>query len=162
VARVEALYKRLFPDNPFTFSFADEMFQKQYEQDTRIGKVFGLFTVVAIVIACLGLLGLVTFVTQQRTKEIGIRKVLGASVASIVGLVSKDFLRLVAVAVVLATPLAYWLASKWLQNFAYRIELGALAFVASGVLALVVAGATVGVQAWRAARTNPVESLRSE
>jgi putative ABC transport system permease protein len=162
IAQIEALYKRLFPDNPFTFTFADEMFQKQYEQDTRIGRVFAVFTSVAIVIACLGLFGLVAFMTQQRTKEIGIRKVLGASVVGIVRLLSQDFLKLVVIAILVAVPPAWWLVHTWLQDFAYRVDLSWWVFALAGVLAVVIAFLTVASQAWRAARANPVEALRSE
>jgi putative ABC transport system permease protein len=162
IAQLETLYKRLFPNNLFAFAFADEMFQKQYEQDTRIGRVFAVFTAVAIVIACLGLFGLVAFMTQQRTKEIGIRKVLGASVASIITLLSQDFLKLVLLAIVVATPLAYWAMGKWLQDFAYRVELRWWVFALAGAMAVAVAFATVAAQSWRAARTNPVDALRSE
>ena len=116
----------------------------------------------AILIACLGLLGLAAFTAQQRTKEIGIRKALGATAAGIVRLLSKDFLKLVGVAFIIAVPVAYWAMSQWLQGFAYRIDLGAGVFLFAGVLALVVALTTVGTQAWRAARTDPATALHSE
>jgi putative ABC transport system permease protein len=122
----------------------------------------GFFTLMTIGIACLGLFGLAAFMAESRTKEIGIRKVLGASVASIIGLLSKDFLKLVGVAIIIATPIAYLSAGKWLQDFAYRVELGANVFVLSGAFAIAIALLTVAGQAWRAARANPVKALRSE
>jgi putative ABC transport system permease protein len=160
--QLEALYKRILPGTLYTARFASDIFQKQYEDDTRIGNVFAVFTGVAIVIACLGLFGLVAYSVESRTKEIGVRKVLGASAASIIGLLAKDFLKLVVVACVIACPLAWWLMRAWLQDFAYRVPLGAGVFVGASVCALVLALGTIAIQAGRAARRNPVEALRSE
>jgi predicted permease len=147
---------------PFTYKFLDKEFDALYKSEMMIGQLALYFAVIAVCICCLGLLGLAMFTTEQRTKEIGIRKVLGASVASIVSLLSKDFLALVAIAIILATPLAYWAMSKWLQDFAYRVELQWWVFAAAGVVAVGIAFLTVAGQAWRAARANPVNALRSE
>jgi putative ABC transport system permease protein len=162
LASVESVWKRLNPDKPFEYRFLDEQFSRIYRTEQRTGTILGVFTALAIGIACLGLFGLAAFAAETRTKEIGIRKVLGASVASIVALLSKDFLKLVAVAIVVATPLAWWAMKTWLQDFAYRAELSWWVFAAAGALAVVIALATVSVQAWRAARANPVNALRSE
>lgn len=166
VAALEQLYKRVLPGNPFTARFADELFQKQYESETRIGNVFTLFSFIAIGIACLGLLGLAAFAAESRMKEIGVRKVLGATEASIIGLLSKDFLKLVGVAFVIACPAAYYLMNAWLQDFAYRVELRSLnglgMFVLAGVVAFGIAFMTVAGQASRAARANAIDSLRCE
>jgi putative ABC transport system permease protein len=162
MAFVQQKWQELFPQNPYEYSFLDEEFNKQYRADEKIGRTFLVFTGIAIFIACLGLFGLATFVAQQRTKEIGVRKVLGASVTSIVGLVSKDFVKLVVVSFVIATPLSYVLISKWLENFASRISIGWLTFIIAGMALLVIALLTVSYQSIKAAVANPVKSLRSE
>ncbi len=162
LAQVESTWKRLAPGKPFEYKFMDDSFREIYKSEQRIGAILGVFTALAIAIACLGLFGLAAFTAEQRTKEIGIRKVLGASVASIIALLSKDFLKLVGIAIVLATPLAYWGMGKWLQDFAYRVELSWWVFASAGAVAVVIAFMTVAGQAWRAAQANPVQSLRSE
>lgn len=162
LAQVAKTYNTFKPEFPPDFKFLDEEFAKLYADDENLGQTLMAITIVAIVIASLGLFGLATFAAERRTKEIGIRKVLGASVASIIALLSKDFLRLVVFAIVIATPLAYWAAGKWLQGFAYKIDLSAWIFAASAVLAIVIAFGTIASQAWRAARANPVNALRSE
>jgi putative ABC transport system permease protein len=162
LAQVESTWKRLAPGKPFEYKFMDDSFREIYKSEQRIGTILGVFTALAIAIACLGLFGLAAFTAEQRTKEIGIRKVLGASVASIITLLSKDFLKLVGIAIVLATPLAYWGMGKWLQDFAYRVELSWWVFASAGAAAVVIAFMTVAAQAWRAAQANPVKSLRSE
>jgi putative ABC transport system permease protein len=162
IAQVESTWKRLAPGKPFEYKFMDDSFREIYKSEQRIGTILGVFTALAIAIACLGLFGLAAFTAEQRTKEIGIRKVLGASVASIITLLSKDFLKLVGIAIVLATPLAYWGMGKWLQDFAYRVELSWWVFASAGAAAVVIAFMTVAAQAWRAAQANPVQSLRSE
>jgi putative ABC transport system permease protein len=159
---VETTWGRFSQRFPTEYYFLDEHFDKQYRAESRLQTVFTYFAGVTIVIACLGLFGLAAFAAEQRTKEIGIRKVLGASVASIIGLLSKDFLRLVGVAMLIALPLAYWGADKWLQDFAYRMGLSWWIFALAGALAVFIAFTTVASQAWRAARTNPVQALRSE
>jgi putative ABC transport system permease protein len=150
------------PGLPFDVKFLDDEYNEMYKSETMIGRLALSFAVLAVAICSLGLFGLAAFMAETRTKEIGIRKVLGASVASIVGLLSKDFLVLVGIAIVIATPLAYWFAGKWLQDFAYKVELSWWVFVLAGVVAVVIAFATVATQAWKAARQNPVNALRSE
>ncbi|HYE59051.1 MAG TPA: FtsX-like permease family protein, partial [Rhodothermales bacterium] len=162
LAAVEAVYTRLFPGNVFKYAFADEAFDQLYREDQRFAALFTLFAGLAIAIACLGLFGLASFVAQQRTKEVGVRKVLGASVSSLVTLLTRDFLKLVGVAVVIAGPVAFFLMRGWLENFAYRVTLGPGAFILAGVIALLIALATVSTQAFRAAQTDPVKALRYE
>ena len=166
MAALEALYKNTLPGNPFTARFADDIFQKQYENDVRVGNLFAVFSIMTVVIACLGLFGLTAFAAESRRKEIGVRKVLGATDASIIALLSTEFLKLVAIAFVIACPTAFWLMSAWLQDFAYHVELrsgfGALVFVSSGILAALIAFITIAAQARKTAQANAVESLRYE
>ncbi len=157
-----ATWGRFVTGRPLLYSFLDDQLAALYEAEQHLAQIFFVFVLLAILIACLGLFGLAAFTAQQRTKEIGIRKVLGASVPSIVALLSKDFLKLVLVAFVIAMPVAYYAMSTWLEDFAYRIDLGPWVFVGAGVLALVIALATVSSQALRAAWANPVKALRSE
>jgi len=159
---VQERWASLAPDRPYDATFVDQYFARLYAQDRQFGRLFAVFAALAIFVACLGLFGLATHTAQQRTKEIGIRKALGATVAGIVGLLSKDFLQLLGVAFVVAVPVAYWAMSQWLQGFAYRIDLGAGVFLGAGGLALTVALLTVSYQALRAARTDPVHALQSE
>ncbi len=166
MAALEALYKKILPGNPFTARFADDIFQKQYENDVRVGNLFALFSVMAIVIACLGLFGLAAFAAESRRKEIGVRKVLGATDASIITLLSTEFLKLVAIAFLIACPVAFWLMSAWLQDFAYHVELrsgfGVLVFVSSGIIAALIAFITIAAQARKTAQANAIDSLRYE
>lgn len=162
IAAVGSLYKSHFPGNPFEYAFVDEQFDQQYKNDLRFMWLFTVFTSLAIFIACLGLLGLATYTARQRTKEIGIRKVLGASVSSVVGMLSSDFVKLVIIAFLIASPIAWYVMGRWLQSYAYRIDLEWWMFVASGLGAVVIALMTVSSQAIKAALMNPVESLRSE
>jgi putative ABC transport system permease protein len=155
-------WKEYNPKVPFDFVFLDDHLQKQYAREQRTGSVFLLFSVMAILIACLGLFGLASFMAAQRVKEIGIRKVLGASVGSVTGLLARDFLQLVVVATLLACPIAYYFMQKWLSDFAYRIEMQWWMFVAAGAGAVLIAALTVGGQAIKAALANPVKSLRGE
>jgi putative ABC transport system permease protein len=155
-------YEAAFPGNLFTYFFLDEYFNRQYQADRQFGQVFGLFAALAIFIACLGLFGLASFTIAQRTKEIGVRKVLGASETSIVLLLSRDFTRLVLVANLIAWPAAYGVMREWLQEYAVRIEPSAVLFVAPALLVLLIALATIGFQTLRTARANPAHSLRSE
>jgi len=161
-AFVEKKWHELFPQSPYEYVFLDEEFNRQYATDEKMGRTFLVFTGIAIFISCLGLFGLATFVAKQRTKEIGIRKVLGASVAGIVQLLSKDFIKLVLLALVIASPLAWWAINQWLQGFAYRINIEWWVFVVAGLAAVVIAQLTVSFQAIRAAVANPVDSLRDE
>ncbi len=162
LAFVESKWKVLAPHRPFTYQFLDDAFNSLYGAEQRVGKVFGVFAFLAIFLACLGLFGLAAFTTAQRTKEIGIRKVLGASVASIVALLSKDFLKLVGIGFLLAAPLAWYAMHKWLEGFVYRVELGWWLFALAGGLAGLIALLTVSFQAIKAALSDPVKSLRSE
>ncbi|HRI58458.1 MAG TPA: ABC transporter permease [Saprospiraceae bacterium] len=162
LARVESIWKNRFPADPYSYFFLDEFFDRQYKADVLFGKVFGMFTLLAIFIACLGLFGLASYMVLQRNKEIGIRKVLGASVAGITGLLAKDFLKLVVVAIVIASPLAWWGMNKWLSDFAYRIDLQWWMFALAGAAAAAVAFLTVSFQSVKAALANPVNSLRAE
>ncbi len=159
---IEETWASVFPHYPLAYSFLDEDFEQLYLSEQRTGNLLSAFSFLAIFIACLGLFGLAAFTTQQRTKEIGIHKVMGASVIRIVAILSKDFLVLVAIAVPVAWGLAYWIMTNWLQNFAYRVEIGPEWFLIAAVVALVIALATVSFKAVTTALTNPVESLRSE
>ena len=162
VAAIKAKYLGFFPGNLFDYSFLDETFNAQYKNDELFGKAFSIFGGFAIFIACLGLLGLSLFATIQRTKEIGVRKVLGASVSNIVLLLSKDFIKLVVIAIGIAIPIAWYILHNWLQDFAYRITISWWIFALSGMAAIIVALATISFQAVKAAGANPVKSLRSE
>jgi len=162
VAGIRAEYEKFFPGNLFDYYFLDEKFNEQYKNDELFGRAFGIFAGFAIFIACLGLLGLSLFATIQRTKEIGVRKVLGASVGNIVLLLSKDFIKLILIAFVIASPLAYYVMHQWLQDFAYRIDIEWCVFAIAGVLAVLIALATISFQAIKAAIANPVRALRSE
>jgi putative ABC transport system permease protein len=162
LAQVESKFKAMAPGMPFSYNFLDESFDRMYRDEQRIGKVAFSFSFLAILIACLGLFGLATYMAEQRTKEIGIRKVLGASVSGIVQMLSKDFVKLVLIACVFAIPLAWWAMSQWLQNFAYRVSIGWWVFAAAAVIALIIAVLTVSSQAVKAALSNPVKSLRTE
>ena len=162
INNVSSTWKQFSPDLPFDYHFLDQSFDQLYRSEQRLSEIFGTCSMLAILIACLGLFGLAAYATQERTKEMGIRKVLGASVPQVVNLIASDFVRLVLVANIIAWPLAYYAMQKWLQNFAYRIDVGIWIFVVSGIVALVIALATVSSQAIKAATANPVESLRYE
>ena len=162
LSSIGAGWHRLNPNEPFEYNFLDEEFQKNYQAEDRLAGIVGYFTMIAILICCLGLFGLAAFSAEQRVKEIGVRKVLGASVSGIVGLLSKDFLKLVFVAIVIASPLAWYIMNKWLQDFAYRVDISWWVFVVAGIGAVLIAFITIGFQAIRAATVNPVKSLRTE
>ncbi|HWB90977.1 MAG TPA: FtsX-like permease family protein [Puia sp.] len=162
VRQVESTFHAAKPGLPFSYTFMNNDFDKLYHAEQQTGRVFTTFAVFAIVIACLGLFGLVTYAAEQRTKEIGVRKVLGARVTSIVGLLSKDFTMLVVIAALIAFPVAWWAMSKWLETFAYRTEISWWIFLVAGAVALAIALLTVSIQTIRAALANPVNSLRSE
>ena len=162
ISDLKKIWDRESPQRPFLYSFLDESFSRQYEKDAHFGKIFSLFSALAIFIACLGLFGLATFTAEQRTKEIGIRKVLGSSVAGIVTLISKDFIKLVAVAIVIAIPLTWWSMNQWLNDFAYRVQIGPGIFFVASLIAILVAVITISFQSLKAALANPVDSLRNE
>ncbi|MEK6481360.1 ABC transporter permease [Catalinimonas sp. 4WD22] len=162
IAALEQKWQNIAPQRPFNYYFLDEAFNKQYRSEVRFGQIFICFAGLAIFIACLGLLGLISYTIVQRTKEIGIRKVLGATESSLVHLLSKDFLALVIVAFLVASPIAWYVLSKWLEGFAYRVELPWWVFASAGLLATVIAMLTVSFQSIKAALANPVESLRNE
>ena len=162
VAQIKNKWKAIAPSQPFDYSFMDDDFNKLYTTEQRTGNIFITFAVLAILIACLGLFGLVTYAAEQRIREIGIRKVLGASVSNIAGMLSTDFLQLVIISAAIAFPLAWWAMNKWLQGFAYRVNISWWAFAIAGILALLIALITVSFQAIKAAIANPVKSLRTE
>jgi putative ABC transport system permease protein len=162
VKNVEAIWKKLAPGESFSYSFLDDDFNGMYASEQRTGKIFVVFAILAIFIACLGLFGLATYAAEQRTKEIGIRKVLGATVSNIAAMLSKDFLKLVIIAAIITFPVAGWVMNKWLQDFAYRINISWWIFLVAGLVAVVIALLTIGFQAIKAAVSNPVKSLRTE
>ncbi|MEO5595260.1 MAG: ABC transporter permease [Chitinophagaceae bacterium] len=162
IKAVESKWNQAIPNRPFDFYFLDDFLYKQYKTEDNFGNLFLNFAVLAIFISCLGLLGLASYSTIQRTKEIGVRKVLGASVTGIVQLLSKDFLKLVLIAIVIATPVSWLVMNKWLQTFAYKTSLSLWIFFSAGVLAIIVAVSIVSFQAIKAALANPVKSLRTE
>lgn len=162
IARLQTIWKTYAPHHPFEYHFLDEDYNTLYKTETRTGQLFSIFSITAILLACLGLFALAAFTTAQRTKEISIRKVLGASLTSLAGMLSKDFLKLVAIAALVALPLSWWAMSKWLHEFVYHVDLSWWMFAAVIFLALLIALVTVSFQAIRAGLANPVESLRSE
>jgi putative ABC transport system permease protein len=162
LVRFEEEWKAMFPGNPFIHFFLDDHYNQQYQADQQFGKVFGIFSALAIFIACLGLFGLSSLTAIQRTKEIGVRKVLGASVSSILALVSKDYVILMLFAIVLAVPAAWWIMAGWLEGFANRIPLAWWIFAIPALMVIAIALLTVSIHTLKAARTNPVRSLRYE
>jgi putative ABC transport system permease protein len=162
VAFVKEKWQELFPEYPFDYFFLDASFDRQYRAEERVGKIFVVFTFLGLFIACLGLLALASYAAERRTKEIGIRKVLGASVGSIVGLLSREFLLLVAIANLIAWPIAYYAMGRWLEEFAYRISIGLGTFLLAAVFALIITMITVSSQAIKAALRDPVDTLRYE
>jgi putative ABC transport system permease protein len=162
IPKIETKWREFVPDKPFRYEFLEDNLNKGYAEEARSGKLFRVFSGLAIIIACVGLFGLSAYTASLRTKEIGIRKVMGASVGSVVFLLSKDFTRLVVISFVLAAPLAWWMMDTWLGGFAYRIPLGVDSFLVAGVLAFAIAGLTVSYQSIKAAVVNPVKSLKSE
>lgn len=162
IAAIKKKYESFFPGNLFDYLFVDERFNRQYQTDQLFGKVFTIFASLAIFVACLGLFGLALFATLQRTKEIGIRKVLGASVSNILMLLSKDFIKLIAIASIIAFPLAWYVMNQWLQEFSYRIGISWWIFAIAGGASLLVALVTISIQAIKAALANPIKSLRTE
>ncbi|MEO6302477.1 MAG: FtsX-like permease family protein, partial [Bacteroidia bacterium] len=162
IAGVEKIWNSYFPNDPFNYFFLDETYEKQYKTDILFGKVFSIFAFIAILIACSGLLGLSAYNVLQRYKEIGVRKVLGASVKSILLLLSKDFIKLILLSLVIAFPVGWYVMNTWLQDFAYRINIRWWVFVLAGFSALLIAAITIVLQAFKAVIENPVKSLRTE
>jgi len=158
----EKIWKELYPDYPFIYSFMDEEFDSLYKRDLNTGKIVNIFSCLAIFIACLGLFGLASHSTTQRTKEIGVRKVLGATTGSIVKDLTIDYIKWVLVSNIFAFPLAWFVINKWLQNFAYKVEINYLIFLISGISALIIAFLTISIQTYKAANSNPVEALKYE
>jgi putative ABC transport system permease protein len=162
IAAVKTAWTKYFPNDPFNYFFLDDEFNAQYQSDQRFGEMFTLFSFLAILIACFGLIGLSAYNILQRTKEIGVRKVLGASVRNVVFILSKDFLALVIISFVIATPVAWFIMHNWLQDYAFRVDISWWAFGIAGVTAFAIALSTLSFQAIKAALANPVKSLRSE
>ncbi|MYD62246.1 MAG: FtsX-like permease family protein [Gemmatimonadetes bacterium] len=162
MAHMEKVWKHFLPIRPFAYTFMDDNLNQRYTQERQLSQTMSVFAALAIFVACLGLLGLVSFLTEQRKKEVGIRKVLGASAGLVVGLFLKEFIRLVLVSCLLAWPIAYWATNEWLQNFAYRIEISALPFLIGGAFMVALTTITVAYRVIKAAHTNPIEILRHE
>jgi len=162
IASIRRVYNSFNPDFPLEYTFLDEAVERLYHSEQKTKKIFNYFTFIAIFISCLGLYGLAVHMAQQKTKEIGIRKVLGAPIINIVTNLSKEFILLVCMANVIAWPLAYYFMDKWLKKFAYRIDLSVWIFILSGLVALCIALLTVSYQSVKAANANPVDSLRYE
>jgi putative ABC transport system permease protein len=162
LAQIKKRWTDLAPNHQFDYSFLDQQFDALYRSEQRIGTIFIAFTSLAIIIACLGLFGLAAYAAEQRTKEIGIRKILGANMSTIVGMLSKDFIKLVGIAILIASPLAWWAMKQWLQGFAYRQNIQWWEMALAGLTAIAIAFITISFQSIKAALTNPVKSLRSE
>jgi ABC-type antimicrobial peptide transport system permease subunit len=162
LATVESIFKESFPNVPYSYEFVDENYARKFSDQEQFASIAKVFTILAIIISCLGLFGLASFVAEQRTKEIGIRKVLGASVANLWLLLSKDFLLLVGISILIATPIAYYFMSDWIERFSYRANIGATVFILAGIGAIVLTIITVSFQAIKAAVANPVNSLKTE
>ncbi|MNT23140.1 Macrolide export ATP-binding/permease protein MacB [compost metagenome] len=162
LATVKQYYNAYPSDLPFDYSFLDDRYNQTYQSELKTGQLLTIFASLTIFVACLGLLGLAIFTTHQRKKEIGIRKVIGASVPDIARMLSFEFIRLVVIAIIIASPIAWWMMNIWLQDFAYRIDIHWWMFAIAGILAIVIALLTVSSQAIRAALANPVHSLKDE
>jgi putative ABC transport system permease protein len=162
IAAVEKIWKQYNPEYPFEYQFMDDVYNRLYTTDQRTGALFRVFAFIAIFISCLGLFGLMTYTAQLKTREIGIRKVLGATVASVTGLLAREFIRLVLLAILIASPIGWYFMERWLQDFAYRTPIGWWVFPLAGMVALLIAALTISFQAIRAALANPVKSLRTE
>jgi putative ABC transport system permease protein len=162
LAAIENKWKSIVPYRPLLYYFLDEHFDRQYRSEERFGKLFLYFTVLAIFISCMGLFGLASYSILQRTKEIAVRKVMGASIAGIVNLLSRDFLQLVVISFIVATPVTWWLMHRWLQDFAYRVSVSIRDFLAAGILVVLITLLTISVKAINAAIANPIKSLRAE
>jgi putative ABC transport system permease protein len=162
IAFIQSTWKGLYPDNPFEYQFLDDHFKEVYRTDAQITQMVGILAVLAILISCLGLFGLASYSAERRIKEIGVRKVLGASMSSIVSLLSRHFLKLVLISNAIAWPIAWYSVNHWMQDYAYRVPMSWWVFLLAGVVALMIALVTVSLLAMKAAMANPVDSLRSE
>jgi ABC-type antimicrobial peptide transport system permease subunit len=162
LAKMESLFKKYNPASPFIYSFVDDEYAKKFAAEERIGNLASVFTLMAILISCLGLFGLAAFLAEQRTKEIGVRKVLGAGIVNLWALLSKDFVRLAALSMLIAMPLAWWGMHQWLSNYSYHAPMSWWIFAAAGAVLLLITLITVSFQSLKAALQNPVRSLRSE
>jgi putative ABC transport system permease protein len=159
---IESTWKEVFPDQPYSYTFLEERFNRQFEADEKRGLIFTMFTILAILIACLGLYGLASYMVEQRTKEVGIRKVFGASEGVVVRLISRDFLILVGISIVIALPVAYYFMSNWLENYVYRTNIGIPLLILAALLTVVITFITISYKAYQAAITNPASSIRTE
>jgi ABC-type antimicrobial peptide transport system permease subunit len=162
LAAIENILKKYNPAFPFEYRFENDLFNSKFKNEELIGELAKIFAALAIIISCLGLFGLAAYTAEQRKKEIGVRKVLGSNVSRIVQLLSKDFMRLVIIALFIAIPLAWWFMNSWLENFSYKVSISPWVFAAAGLAAIVIAICTVSFQAIKAAVVNPVKSLRTE
>jgi len=162
IAKMEKIFKQYNPQYPFEYIFTDDAYAKKFREQQRTGTLASLFAGLTIFISCLGLFGLATYMAENRIKEIGVRKVLGASVLSITSLLSKDFLKLVTISLLIASPVAWWAMHKWLANYTYRVDIEWWVFAGAGLLSVLIALATISYQSIKAAIANPVKSLRTE
>ncbi|MNV74050.1 Macrolide export ATP-binding/permease protein MacB [compost metagenome] len=162
IASIKTEWENVYPNAPFTYQFYDERIKELYEKDYRFYKIINLSTSITILLSCLGLIGLVTLTTHQRTKEIGIRKILGSTVSGIVLLLSKDYIKLIVISILIATPIAWLAIDKWLTDFAFKIELSWWMFIIPAIVTIGVAFLAMSYQSVSAARANPVDSLRDE
>jgi len=160
IRQVGGVWKSFVPQQELRYAFLDESFARMYGDVKRMGDIFTSFALLAVIIACLGLFGLSAFMAEQRAKEMGIRKVLGASVGQLAGLLSKDFLKLVFISIFIASPIAWWGMHKWLQDYVYRIDIGIWVFAAAGAIVVLIALLTISFQSLKAATANPVDSLK--
>jgi putative ABC transport system permease protein len=162
LAFIEAKWKEIFPDQPFTYEYLTDRFNRQFQADEKRGLIFTIFTILAILIACLGLFGLASYMVEQRTKEIGIRKVFGADEKTILGLISRDFLLLVSIGILIAIPVSYLIMSKWLEKYVYRTNIGAMVLVLAALLTIIITFATISFKAYQASIMNPSRALKTE
>lgn len=162
ISFIENKWKEVFPDQPFTYTFLSERFNRQFEADEKRGLIFTLFTILAILIACLGLFGLASYMVEHRTKEIGIRKVFGANEGVIVRLISKEFLLLTGISIVIAIPAAYYIMNRWLENYVYRTKISILLLLLAVILTIVITFITISYKAYQASILNPASSLKTE
>jgi len=162
IERIKTVWTEIYPEQPFSFTYLSDRFGEQFEEDKTRGLIFTFFTLLAIFIACLGLFGLASYTVERRTKEIGVRKVMGSSEGQVVGLISKEFLILIVIAMLIAFPAAWYFMDTWLENFVYRTKIGLMIFVFSALGTVVLTYITIAIQTYRAAITNPTEALRVE